>query len=305
MVNDDSTGLPAARRMQLQEMFQGAFLFDAKAKYRLYATVANGDDFAGGWSNSGLGSSPASYRVYMKQIFLSARPVTGLEVQYGGLGMQLGNSSAITSYATNGYLVGGRILLQRPSALFFDTIAYTKAYLGDLKSPQIFNRFRRLGQTNYQQFLLAKQIGRRTSASVDYTNQWGIKTMREGAHFQVPEWKVLDGLQFDLYQRTNGIRANGFHLGGEKAVTRRFSMSGGYVSIDRYQLDLNNDAFFHGKRVYASAKLQVTKSLSVSTLVNRAAGNNYAVPNRTHFNLACNYDLLSALEKTGLVGDKP
>ena len=147
-------------------------------------------------------------------------------------------------------------------------------------------------------------MGRRLQASVDYTNQWGIKTVREAVNIKAGESKIIDSLQFELYQRTNQNSSNGFHIGAEKAMTERLSVGSGFVSIGRNYGDLNNDAFFHGKRFYVEAKVKITRELSISSLLNRAVANDYAVPNRTHFHLACNYDLLGAIARTGLFGGK-
>jgi hypothetical protein len=296
----DSSGSPMRGALQHQEMFEGAFLFDAKAKYSVHANVADGDGFTGGWANSGAGRAPGSYNLFLKQLYVSAKPVSGIEFQYGGIGVENGFASGITSYAGDGYFTGGRILVHRPASLFFDTIGYTKAYLGDLETSNLFRRFHHVGDSNYQQFLVAKNLSKRVSASLDYTNQWGAKTMRESAHVTLGETHVFDAVQLDFYQRTNGDRKKGFHVGLEKAITSRVSLVGGYAAIDQNYGDLNDDAFFHGKRAYLGGTVRVTKSFSVFSLYNRATGNDYAIPNRTHFHVGFNYDLLHAIAKTGM-----
>ena len=239
--------------------------------------------------------------MYLKKLYFSAKPVEGIEFQYGGIGIERGVSTPITSYADPGYLTGGRILVHHPKALFFDTVSFTKAYLGDLDSPNMGRRFHRLQQSNYQQYLVEKRLSGRVSASMDYTNQWGIKTLRESIRLGVKESRVLDVVQFDSYQRTNRDRKTGFNFGLEKDLTRRLSLVGGYAAIDRNYGDLNDDAFFHGNRVYAGAQIHITPDFAVSALINRTAGEDYAVPNRTHFHLAFNYDLLRAFKRAGFV----
>jgi hypothetical protein len=305
VVFDDGPGGPTSWALQHQEIIEGAFRFDTLGKFSLRAAVADGDSIAAGWSNTGAGSSSgSSYRVNLKKIYLSAKPISGVEIQYGGLGIERGASSAIASYSGDSYLDGARIVVARPQDLFFNEISVTKAWLGDLNAPNMFNRFRRLGGSNYQQYLVAKKFGKRFSSSADYTNQWGSKTVRQAVHIGVAESRIFDAVQFDLYERTNGTRANGFNFGVEKSVVRRISLSGGFTAIDKNYGDLNDDAFFHGDRVYAGANVRVSKSFCVFSLVNRAVDNNYAVPNLTHFHVGINYDLLGAIARTGLFGGK-
>jgi len=127
----NSSGTPTGWALQHQEIFEGAFLFDAGGKFSLRAAVADGDSMTGGWSNTGAGTNaPASYGFYVKKLYFSAKPFQGLEIQYGGLDVQRGASSTITSYAGDAYLDGARVLLTRPSLFLFDTVSVTKAYFG-------------------------------------------------------------------------------------------------------------------------------------------------------------------------------
>ena len=300
---DRGRGTPLSKQAQHQELFQGAFRIDADGKYTVRATLANGDDFAAGWGDTGAGSA-ASYRLYLKQLYFSARPVKGIEFQYGAIGVERGASSWVASYAGDAYITGGRIVLRRPETLFFDTVSFTKAYLGDLKAPSAFGRFHRLGQSNYQQFLVGKNVGQRIKLSADYTNQWGIKTIREAMWFDTRGSKVLSAVQVDFFQRTILRRSSGFNLGGEKAVTRRTTFSGGFAAIDRDYGDLNDNAFFHGNRAYAAVRLRVTQTLTVSALLTRAVGSSDLNPNRTHFNVALQYDLLGPLGRMGFFGGR-
>lgn len=105
--------------------------------------------------------------------------------------------------------------------------------MGDIYSPNIFDRIRRLDHADYQQFLVAKNLGSRLTASVDYTNQWGSKTLRGVVHLAVPDARFIDAVQVDFYQRTNGDRANGFNLGLAKAISKRISVTGGFTAIDQ------------------------------------------------------------------------
>ena len=55
---------------------------DPAARYSLSAVAFNGDAFAASWNLRGLGEQ-SSNRVFLKQLFLTAKPHKGVELQYG------------------------------------------------------------------------------------------------------------------------------------------------------------------------------------------------------------------------------
>jgi len=67
-----------------------------------------------------------------------------------------GQSTEVTSYDYDGYLVGERITLDRPGNLYFDEISITYGFLGDFNRPNVFGRLHRLGQSNYHEFGVSK-----------------------------------------------------------------------------------------------------------------------------------------------------
>ena len=98
---------------------------DRAARYSLSAVALNGDTFTAGWNLRGLGDA-SSNRVFVKQLFVTAKPRNGVEFQYGGLPIVRGESSEITSYDNDGYLMGQRLTL--------GDVTLTAGYLGDLRS---------------------------------------------------------------------------------------------------------------------------------------------------------------------------
>ncbi|MGH9581147.1 MAG: hypothetical protein ACRD2R_09140, partial [Terriglobales bacterium] len=197
----NSSGETAANNQQYQVTLQGRLKLDHGGRYSVHAGVFSGNSFFGGWNQSGWGTGKGQSNLFLKQLYFSARPARGVEVQYGGLSFLHGESTETTSYDYDGYLVGERISLTRPLRFYFDEIAITYGYLGDFNRPSVSQRFHRLRQSNYHQFLLRKKIGERIHASVQYAYEAGVETMREAARVRLPEARVVDIFLFENYQR--------------------------------------------------------------------------------------------------------
>ena len=294
-----SNGAINASQFQHGEALQGRLKLDRQANYTIHAGVFPGNHFIAGWNNSGWGRGEGSSNLYLKRLYFSAKPVKGLEAQYGGIGFLRGAASDITTYSGDGFLMGERLRLTRPDRLFFDEIAVTYGYLGDVERANINRRFHRLKRSNYHQFLVGKNIGRRAAVSVDYTFAGGADTTRQAVRIHTPELRVIDSFRFENYQRMNARAAYGFAAYGEKAVHQRWSLGGGFATIDPNYGGLNADRFVEGKRWFLTSGLRLHQELMLSLFVTRAVSNPFPVSDQTHFDLALSYDLLKALSKEG------
>jgi hypothetical protein len=300
-VTSDSRGVDPFNQAQHQEVLAGEFRFDKDAKYTLETVLASGAPFNAGWNNTGVGPADGSPRIYWKQFHLSAKPIQGVEFQYGGLGAAAGGFSDIIGYSFDGYVTGERLAIHRPNDLFFDTISATYGFLGDLDEPDMAGRFRRLHEVNFRQYLVSKRLAPGVEASVQYTNQWGVKTVHEGVSLSTSRLRAVDSLRAEFYERTNSGAASGFNVAAGKKISRRWNVEGGYASIDRSFGDLNSDAFIHGNRVYADSEFHIGRALSLFALVNHGVNNNYDLPNRTHVHCGFTYDLVKALQRSSKI----
>ncbi|HZF39277.1 MAG TPA: hypothetical protein VE715_10660 [Blastocatellia bacterium] len=298
---EDSQGETANNQIQHQEIFRGRFKFDAAGHYSLNAGVASGNQFIGSWNNTGAGTGNATTNLYLKQLYVSARPFAGVEIQYGGLGLLRGESSEITTYDNDGYIVGERLSVKSPKRLFFDEIAVTYAYLGDTNTPDLNKRYHRLKQSNYHQFLASKKFGARVATSADYTFQAGTETLRQAVKLDLHEARLIDTLRFEDYERLDVHPAYGFALAGERHVTKRFTLTGGYSDIDRFYGGLNADRFNFGHRVFLLGSYALTPEFTVSTFYSHAVNKNYAASNRARFEVLFSYDLVKGLKRAGIL----
>ena len=298
---EDSQKETASDQIQYQDIFRGRFKFDAAGRYSINAGVASSNQFIGSWNNTGAGTGSATTNHYLKQLYLSAQPGAGVEIQYGGLGLLRGESSEITTYDNDGYIMGERVSVKSPKRLFFDEIAVTYAYLGDLNTSDIDKRWRRLKQSNYHQFLVSKKFGARVATSADYTFQAGTETLRQAVKLDLHEARLIDTLRFEDYERLDVHPAYGFALIGEKHVTKRFTLIGGYAHIDRFYGGLNADRFNFGHRVYLLGSYALAPDFTVSTFYNHAVNKNYAGSNRARFEVLFSYDLVKGLRRAGIL----
>ncbi len=298
---ENSAGMTTSNHVQYQDAFKGRLKFDAQGRYSLNVGVFSGAGFTQSWDDTGWGTGHATSNLYLKQLYFSAQPVKGVELQIGGLYFNRGESTEFTSYDNDGYLVGERLSLKRPRQLFFDEVAVTYAYLGDLARANLNKRYHRLKQSNYHQFLVSKRLGKRAAVSADYSFHNGVETLREALKLNTPELKLLDALRWENYERLDVNRAYGFALTGEKKLGKGLTLSGGYGHIDRRYDGLNADRFNRGHRLFTLASYALSPEFTVSTFLARAVGNNYALPNRTRFEVLCSFNLLKGLQRAGIL----
>ncbi len=298
---ESSALVTTANQMQHKELFRGRLKLDKRGRLTLNAGISSGRQFIGSWNNTGWGTGDAQSNLALRQLFLAVAPWKGLMLEYGGLYIQRGESSEITSYDDDGYIVGERISVRRPDRLFLDEVSITYAYLGDTTNPNLNKRFHRLQQSNYHQFLVAKKLGGRIRASLDYTFQDGSETLREAVRLSASEMRVLDTIRFENYQRMDVRPDYGFALHGEKLLFRRLTLGGGYAQIDPYYGNLNADRFLTGRRVFLMINYQVFPELAVAPYLTRGVGNRSPVAQRVRLDLVLNYNLLKSLQRAGFL----
>lgn len=298
---ENSAGVVTNNQIQHNEGFKGKFKFDKKGNYAINAGLFSGNSLTGSWNNTGSGKDRLFTNLYLKQLYLEAKPFAGIEIQYGSLYPNRGENTEITSYDNDVYLMGERVSFKRPKNFFFDEVSATYGFIGDATKPNVNKRWFRLKESNYHQFLVSKKIGKRVSLTWDYTFQNGAETIREAIKVNAKGSKVLDTFLFENYQRTDVKPDYGFAIFGEKALHKRFTVGGGFADIDPNYGGLNADRFNKGKRVFMASKFNLTPELAVQTFVTQGMYNSFAVANKTRFDLIFSYDVLKTLQRAGLL----
>ena len=291
-------GVATANRQQYQIAVRGRFKLDAQGRFSINAGLFTGPSFLAGSNNTGLSGDKAQGAVYLKHLYLSALPLDGIEVQYGGLDIWHDESTDITGYGYSGYIVGERVNIKRPSELFFDDISIGYGYAGDFNTPNVIRRGHRLSQSNFHRFILRKDIGERAWISADYAFQSGVPTWREAIRIRTTELRVIDTFHAEIYQISRLQSGYGFAAYVEKTVHPRFVVGGGYADIDR--LMLNSDRYGHGKRLFLTTKIPINRALSILVFATQATEHAATSVPQRRFDIGLYYNVLDLLRKRHL-----
>ncbi len=287
-------------QVQYNVLFRLRLKFDSRGRFSLIAGGGSGRRFNFGWNSTGIGTGDLVTNLYLRQLHISAVPVQGFEIQYGGFGFVRGESTDITSFNLNGYLMGQRLSLKRPQQFFFDEISLTGGYLGDFFNPSVIGRFHRLSQVNYYHFLVLKHNKDRVSFSADYTSQEGAQTLRQAIKIQFKSAKFLDTFLFENYQRLDVNPAWGFSSQVQKTLNSKFTLAGGISDIDKNYGPWNSDRLGKGRRFFLIGSLPIGREFTLTGLVTQAFATNFPVVNHTRFEVGIGYDFASRLNRSRL-----
>ena len=263
---------------------------EPKARYSLSAVALNGDSFTAGWNLRGL-NAPAN-RLFLKQLFFTAKPREGFEFQYGGLGIARGESSEITSYDNDGYLMGQRLTLA--TSRLVDELTLTAGYLGDLRTPSVTRRAHRLADINYRQVLAKKQLTDRLTATADFTDDDGEKTLRQA--LVIRPSSIVDTIRLEAYERVSGSRGEGGAITIEKPFGRT-RMAATFATADAAYRPVNADRYGRGRRLSLTSTTNLGRDVSLQFFVTRALDGDLAMPNQTRFDVHVRYDLAPVLRQ--------
>jgi hypothetical protein len=292
-----NAGVTTSSQLQDQEQIKFRVKLDTQGRYGISAGLFTGNTFTAGWNNTGLGAGDNAYSLTIKQLFVDAQPVRGIVAQVGSLYFWRGESTEITTFDNDGYVTGERASIKRPETLFLDEILVTRGYLGDLTTPNFFRRTNRIDEANYRQFAVAKTLGKRAGASLDYSVQSHAETLRGGVRTSVRELRFVDTLRLEGYRRLNQVVAGGLAISGEKAVTMRYTAGFGYATIDPKYGAWNGERYGIGRHLFAIGTLTVSPELSFGYYVARGVANDFRVPIGTRVEIIGTYNVLKRLQR--------
>lgn len=300
---DNSAGTITTNQMQHRESLRARFKFDGPGRYALNLGAFSGSRFTSSWNNTGIGLGDWQAPLALRALYFAAQPVSGVEAQYGSLFIIKGESTEITTYDEDGYVLGERISVRRPKTLFFDEMSATVGYFtSDALEYGVSKRVKYLDERpNYGHFLVDKKVGSRAGVSLDFTSVAGARTWRAATNVNTRELRAVDSILFENYKRTNSRPAYGFAVTANKAVTRKIGLNWGYARIDRFYGGLNSDRFHIGNRVFFMTTYTISPRFTASAFITKGVGNGDAVlPQRTLSNLIFAYNALPDLRRTGL-----
>ncbi|MFL6468088.1 MAG: hypothetical protein ACJ72Z_09045 [Pyrinomonadaceae bacterium] len=295
-LNSETTSV---NQQQFQVVARAKFKFDHEGKYSVNAGLFTGNNILSGWNNTGIGTGDGAASIYLKHLYFNAKPAKWIEIQAGGFGVTNGENTEITGYDNDVYLMGEHVSIRRPKDLYFDEISVTNAFIGDITIPNVFRRFKRLGNSNYHQVMVRKTFNKRVGFSADYTFDSGTDTLRQAVNVKTPELHFLDRVLFENYQRLAPDTGYGFSLFGEKKFNGRFTLGGGFTHIDNVML--NADRFQRGNRFFITNTIKFTRELSLNTFLIQAVGPlPTPISPRTRLDIILTYNFLETLHRLKL-----
>lgn len=265
-----NVGPISADQLQFQFQAKAHFKFDPKGKYSVYGAVSTGNVINSGWGSTGIGTGGPQTDIFLKQLYVDAKPVKGVEIQVGGITPNNGENTEVTGYDNDAYLMGQRVSIKIPKKLYFDVISIANGYFGDFTEPNVLNRFKHFNRSNYHQILVGKKIGKSVSFTADYTFEAGRDTFRQAVKFSIPKFRVFDVMRFENYQRVDPEHEYGFGIYGEKSFYKKLTLSTGFARIDTSMI--NGDRYLRGNRLYAGWNLKLSREFSFNGIWLQALG---------------------------------
>src|SRR4051812_25405498 len=155
---ENSRDVVTTNQQQYKDAVRAKFNIDPQKRYTINVGYFTGSSFISSWNNTGWGNNTTfdHKNNYFKQLYGSAVPVKGLDLQYGGLYINRGESDE-WSYDDDGYMAGGRVSIRRPKELYLDEITVTRGGFGPLTNPNLFDRGFTFTHPNYTQLLGLKR----------------------------------------------------------------------------------------------------------------------------------------------------
>jgi hypothetical protein len=291
---ENSAGDTTANQLQFKDALRARVNIDRDRRFTINIGAFSGSSFTSSWDATGVGSGAASANMYVKQLYGSIAPVRGVELQVGGLYINHGESTEITSYDDDGYVMGERVTIRRPKQAYFDEVSVTRASLSAAAIPGVFRRLKLLNHQNYWQAQVVKRFGAALSASADFTEVAGAETLRAAVAVHLPARAPLSAVRLEQYRRVTMQPATGFALVAERPIVGHARMQGGYADIDLAYGGLNGDRYQQGRRVFAMATIPLMRALSAQIYATHALGSS-PVANRTRFDAVVTYDVLAAV----------
>lgn len=294
---ENSAGDVTANQVQFKDVFRARFNVDRDRRFSIHVGAFSGSSFTSSWDATGIGSGNPSARMYVKQLFASAVPGHGVELQAGGLSINHGENTEVTSYDDDGYVMGERVTLRRPSMAYFDEASFTSAALSSIDMPGVIRRLKQFGHQNYWQAQVIKHVRHSVSASADFSDVSGAETLRAAVVFHLPKGSFVSAIRIERYRRVTIQPDSGFAVSAERPVTAHARAQAGYATVDPAYGGLNGDRIQRGRRIFGMATIPLTPTINVQLFATHAFGNDFTVTNRTRFDAMVSYDVLAAIRR--------
>ena len=291
-------------QLQHRETLRARLKFDAPGRYALNFGAFSGSRFTSGWNNTGIGLGDWQKTLSVRALYFAAQPIAGVEGQYGSMYIIKGESTEITTYDEDGYVIGERVSVRRPRHLFFDEMSATVGYFTSTPAEiGVSKRVKYLDdRPNYGHFLVDKKTGHaRRRLRRFHVGRRRAHVARGGERQH--ERAARGGL--DCSSRTTSARTEtrrtASRVSANKALSRGNQRSTGATPASiRSTAASTPTAFTSATACSSRLTYVISPRFTASAFITRAVGNDVALPQRTLSNLIFTYNALPDLRRTGL-----
>jgi hypothetical protein len=299
---DNSKDVRTSNQLQYKDSFRARVNLDADKRYTINIGYFSGSSFTSSWNNWGVGNKTLfdGKNNYLKQLYGSATPVKGLEFQAGGLYLNKGDADELVTYDDDGFIVGERVSVRRPTELYLDELSVTRAQFARLNAPDLTSRWDGFEHPDYTQVIGLKKFSRLVTGSLGYEREQGKDIYRGAVTLHFDKGAPIDTLRYEQYRRTNLHPAAGFGVWADRPVTKYARVQGGYISVDQFYGSLNADRMFTGRRFFIVGTFPVYGPISASVYATKALDDVYTVAIARRFDAVITYDVLHSLRRTGI-----
>jgi hypothetical protein len=297
---ESSADVVTSNQMQYKDTLRLRFNIDRARRFSINLGAFSGSSFISTWNNTGVGTGAGDvHDQYVKQLFASAEPIHGLEVQLGGLYVARGESTEFTTYDEDGYVVGTRLSVRRPGEVWLDEVTVTRGMIGPFTTPSLWSRREGLEHPNYTQVLAMKRFSTALAGSLDYSTQSGADTLRAAVTLRMAPTAPISSLRFEHYRRVRAHPAGGFAVTAERALPHA-RLQAWYATIDEFYGGWNADRIQRGRRVFSVLAVPLSKEITAQFFATQAFSSTYSISNRTRFDAMLIYDVVHTLRRTGV-----
>jgi len=288
----DSAG-KKTNQVQDRVAFRGRLTPPSAKWFALNIGAFSGTSFTGGWNNTGIGTGDYVKTFSVKQLYAEFLPVKGVDAQVGSLYAARGQSTEITTYDNDAYLTGERVTIRPTSDFFIDSLTFTNAYVGDLSTPNVFERLDRLADSNYLQVLAEKTLPHQVAVSAEWSRPPEGQMLRGAGRFPLSGELSAIKIRVEGYWRLHDD-AGGFAISADHSFGR-LQLNGGFADVDEHYPAENGDRYGNGRRFFALGTVGVTKNLSMSSFFTQAVDTPFSIPVERRFEVLATYNVAGAV----------
>jgi hypothetical protein len=186
--------------------------------------------------------------------------------------------------------------VRRPRELFFDEIAVTVAWVGDLRTPNVFRRLEAFGHENYRQLMVTRRAGRQLSFSTDYTHLEGDGYLRQAVRLTFHH-AVLDAVRAEYGVRVTDAPHDTTFAAGVELSAGRVQVQGGYSHADLRLAVVSGDRYGAGEHVFTLGSVPVGWDLAIAWFVQKQLDPPAGALNDKRLEVLLTWDVLQTIRR--------